>query len=378
MTTRRPSLIVDPATLEDDPYPAYEAVRDMGGVAWIEPLGMWWVTGHADVRAILGDPEHFAVGTDASLVRDIFGENMLTLDGKRHARLREQYHVMFAPAEVKRSLTPKIEAIANRLIDGFVGLEQVDLRPSYAARLPVLTMLALFGLDEGVESDVRRWYDAFGAALANFSGDPEVQAKGAAAAAEFRAYFGGGEEAASNALLIFFGGISTVEGLILNTLYAAATHGCPLGPHNVDRAIEETMRWLSPVQSATRHVVHARGPFEVGETVNCMIAAANRDPAVFSRPGQWDLTRSSGASHLGFASGPHFCLGNHLARLEARIAILCLHERLDSARLNPTFAGEAGCRIQGSEFRHPTHLWLGIVPAISAGMDSTCASKGTA
>jgi cytochrome P450 len=355
---KRPTLIVDPAVLENDPYTAYEAVRNMGGVAWIEPLGLWWVVGHADVRAILSDPAHFVVGTDASLIRDIFGENMLTLDGVAHGRLRAHYGTMFAPAAIKRTLTPRIEAIADRLIDGFVDLEKVDIRPSFAARLPVLTMLSLFGLDESAEADVRHWYDAFGAALGNFKGDADVRARGHAAASEFRAFFGQDEENTSNALLIFFGGISTVEGLILNTYYAAALHDCTLRADNVDRAIEETMRWLSPVQSATRHVVQATGPFTVGETVNCMIAGANRDPAFFANPERWDLSRGNSASHLGFASGPHFCLGNHLARLEARIALLRLHQRLPNWKPESSANGEVGIQVYGAEFRHPQRLWL--------------------
>lgn len=348
-----PTLVVDPVALEDDPYPAYEAVPAMGGVAWIEPLGMWWVVGHAGIRVILGDPASFAVGTDASLIRDTFGENMLTLDGPRHAWLRQTYRGTFTPSAVKRDLADRIEAIADRLIAEFAGRDRVDLGPAYAARLPVLTMLALFGMDEGAEADLRRWYDAFGAALANFGGDEAVRAQGRAAAEEFRAFFGGAHEATSNALLIFFGGISTVEGLILNTLYAAALHNCTLGPANVDRAIEETMRWLSPVQSATRHVVSATGPFTAGETVNCMIAAANRDPAVFVDPARWDLSRPNSAAHLGFASGAHFCLGNHLARLEARIAILHLCDRIPDLHVN----AEARGKVHGAEFRHPTELW---------------------
>jgi cytochrome P450 len=354
----RPTLAVDPAALEDDPYPAYEAVRAMGGIAWIEPLGLWWVVGHPDVRAILGDPVHFAVGTDASLIADIFGENMLTLDGPAHSQLRAHYRPLFAPAAVKQALAPTVEAIADRLIDEFSGLQAVDLRPAYAARLPVLTMLSLFGLDEDAERDVRRWYDAFGAALANFQGDSAIRAAGHVAAAEFRAFYGQDKDAASNAMLIFFGGISTVEGLILNTLYAAALHECVLAPDNVDRAIEETMRWLSPVQSATRHVVGGTGPFAVGETINCMIAAANRDPAVFADPGRWDLSRPNSTSHLGFAAGPHFCLGNHLARLEARIALLRLRNRLPGWSTASNTNAELRRKVKGSEFRHPQHLWI--------------------
>lgn len=348
---RLPALKLDPAELECDPYPAYEQVRALGGRAWIEPLNLWWVVGHADVRTILADPAHFAVGTDASLIRDIFGENMLTLDGPTHALLRDSYRGMFAPADIKRTMTARIEDIANSLIDGFAELEAVELRSAFAARLPVLTMLALFRLDAAAEPNVRRWYDAFVAALANFGGDPDVRARGTAAAAEFRGFFGGDEETASNALLIFFGGISTVEGLILNTLYAAALNECTLGPENIDRAIDETMRWLSPVQSATRHVVRATGPFAVGETVNCMIAAANRDPLVFDDPANWSLTRFNRASHLGFASGPHFCLGSHLARLEARVAI----ERL-SARMTGRCISAEGVSVRGAEFRTATHL----------------------
>ena len=149
-------------------------------------MNMWWVVGHADVRSILNYPAHSTVGTDVALIRDIFGENMLTLDGTHHALLRKYYRGMLVLSEVIRAMRPKIEAIANQLIDGCAHLETAELRPAFAERFPVFTMQALFVIDEQAEADVRQWHDAFEAALANCGRGPDVRARGLVAASEFR------------------------------------------------------------------------------------------------------------------------------------------------------------------------------------------------
>jgi cytochrome P450 len=167
------------------------------------------------------------------------------------------------------------------------------------------------------------------------------------------------EEICRNALIIFFGGISTVDALILNALYALS-----LRPGTLDRvrqdlslipgAINETIRWLGPVQSATRHVVGeaaVRGvTFREGDTVNCMLAAANHDPAMFENPSVFDIDRRNVQRQVGFAVGPHHCLGSRLARAEARIALERLFERLPDFRLDPEHVDGP----HGYEFRQPT------------------------
>jgi cytochrome P450 len=89
-----------------------------------------------------------------------------------------------------------------------------------------------------------------------------------------------------------------------------------------------------------------------GDTINCMLGAANRDPAIFDRPHAYTLHRPNLSRHLGFAAGPHFCLGSHLARLEADCALRALFRRLPGLRL----ADPAQVEVRGAEFRQPRSL----------------------
>ncbi len=115
-----------------------------------------------------------------------------------------------------------------------------------------------------------------------------------------------------------------------------------------------TLRCSEPVQSATRHVVRAAElhgvEFREGDTVNCMLAAANHDPAVFADPEIFDIDRRNVQRQVGFAVGPHHCLGSRLARAEAGIALRRLFERLPGFRFD--LSRVAG--PQGYEFRQPT------------------------
>lgn len=112
---------------------------------------------------------------------------------------------------------------------------------------------------------------------------------------------------------------------------------------------------MSPVQSATRHTVR---PCEIagvripsGATVNCMLASANRDEAMFEDPDSFDIERPNANKHLGFATGPHFCLGRHLARAEGLAAVGALLDLGDGLRLI-----EPLCAPTGHEFRQPVSL----------------------
>jgi cytochrome P450 len=376
----------DLQSLEHDPYPFFERIRESGPVAWVEPLNMWYVVGYPEVRTILMDDVHFSTGTAHSLLYDTFGSHMLTQNGAEHLRARKPFRGAFAPAAIRAAMTDNVTHIVDGLIDGFADAGEVDLRSRFASRLPILAILRLFGFNADKEISLRHWYNRFEKALANFTWDAGIREEAQEAVAEFHALFRAqietvraspgddllstvvhqsgedallDEEIIQNASIIFFGGISTVEALILNTLYACALHNINLredDPKLIDSAIEETIRWLSPVQSATRHVVaeiEIGGiKFAPGDTVNCMLGAANRDPSLFADPDKYNPRRSDVSRHLGFATGAHFCLGSHLARLEAKRAIARLIERLPKFEIsNP-----ANVAIQGYEFRQPNSL----------------------
>jgi cytochrome P450 len=129
-----------------------------------------------------------------------------------------------------------------------------------------------------------------------------------------------------------------------NTIWALLRHPSQLDevrrdPGLMRAAVEESMRWESPVQSCTRHVarpVALHGvTLEPGATVQCMLGAANRDPAHFDEPDRFDVRRANAADHVSFGLGKHFCIGAGLARLEGWIALPMLFDALPSLALDP-------------------------------------------
>ena len=377
------------AELSRDPYPIYKALRSLQPVAWIPELDSWIVTRYHDVRAVLLDSVTFVTGTPRSLIYQTFGEQMLTVEGDLHRRYRDsQIQAAFMPKGVRDAFEGTIARRVNDLLDGFIDLGTADIRTALAARLPVLVMLDVFGLPQTDEVCFRRWYDSFEASLANHARDPAVFAEAASNVREFHEYFQRrieehrvrpgtsfldgllarpetgrltDEELRRNALIIFFGGISTVEALILNTLWALLTHPREIARivadrGLLDRALDETMRWVSPVQSAMRHplrdCVLAGVSIPAGATVNCMLGSANRDETVFVEPDTFLLDRGNVQQHLGFATGPHACLGRNLAKAEARAAIGTLLDRM--SKIEIVEATEPA----GHEFRQPRALML--------------------
>lgn len=379
--------------LSADPYPAYARLREHEPVSWIDELGMYFVTSADLVRAVLLDDRRFTTSSPHSLIQDTFGANMLTTDGAPHVRYRRPFRSAFMPPNIRTVLEPSIGRAVDGLVEGFGAGGEAELRAQFASRLPVQTILLAFGLPIADEPLLRNWYDAFERALSNFARDPAASARGHAATAEFDAYLdramdrcrankdelsllgslvhASGEGSLDddgikrNLAIIFFGGISTVEALILNASWALAHHQDVLQRVIADATLipgvlDETMRWLSPVQSATRHVVHDTElggvMLHAGDTVNCMIAAANHDPLLFPEPGRFDIGRPNLAQHLGFATGPHLCLGFRLAKAEARIALqklLVVAPGLEIVRAR-TSAPE------GHEFRQPRRLTIAL------------------
>jgi cytochrome P450 len=374
-----------------DPYPIYQRMREAEPISWVPALGMYYVVRYEHVDQILKQPELFTVGTDHSTLFDTFGLHMLTVEDPLHARYKSALFPAFLPPALRDGIDGQIRSHAADLISGFCQAGQAELRTAFAARLPILTMLSFFGLPLEQEGNLRLWYDSFERALANFSWDASVRAAARENVDRFRAliqqrveYFRGkprsgallsalvhapteerldDEEIARNALIVLFGGISTVEALILNAVYALSSNPEALtrvrGDTKLLRAVvEETVRWAGPVQSATRHVARDTElegvALRKGDTVNCMLAAANRDPQVFVDPDRFDIDRPALRKHLGFAIGAHHCLGANLAKLEGRIALEELLIRLPRCRVEDL----AAAKPYGNEFRQPNLLTL--------------------
>jgi cytochrome P450 len=381
MTGQSVALRLNTETLRANPYPAFAALQESEPVAWAPDLGMWLVTRYDDVRAILADTAVFATTWPHSPIADTFGEMMLTTEGALHDRYRVAALAGFAPARLRARLEPAITRWTEHLIAGFVADGQADLRAVFASRLPVLTALELFEMPAEAEADLRHWYDCFEGALANFSGEPAIKREASEKVAAFHALlrrhlhrapegslFAGmlaaglnEDEVCRNASIIFFGGISTVEAIILNCLWVLGSKpevraAVEADGEKLPLLLEETLRWESPVQSATRHALidtnFGGAAIKAGDVVNCMLGGANRDPRIFPDPARFDLDRPNASKHLAFATGVHHCLGFRLAKLQALIALRTLMRALPNWRM---VAAESEPPT-GEEFRRSRRL----------------------
>ncbi len=167
-------------------------------------------------------------------------------------------------------------------------------------------------------------------------------------------------EAISNAAVIMFGGIETTEGMISNVILHLLRHPSQLAlvredPGLVPNAVEESLR-LEPAAAvadryATGDVTLGGARIRAGDLVTVSLAGACRDPATFPDPGTFDVRRPNARLNLAFAHGPHFCLGAHLARLEAQAAVRAMLT-LPGLRLDPAHPAAP----RGLVFRKPPAL----------------------
>ncbi|HWQ33030.1 MAG TPA: cytochrome P450 [Blastocatellia bacterium] len=372
--------------LSVDPYPILAQLRAAESVSWIPEVGMWFVTRRDDVLTVLRDRETFTTDEPSSLLRETFGAHMLSTEGRQQARYKSQCFPPFRPEAIERRAVAIIKAKAHALVDAFA--QPAELRTAFASPLALHTVATVLGIPAEDHELLRPLYDDFAAALANFAGDAEVKRRGAQARERFselvEAHLARLErepddsllsvlshasdrlsraEIISNALLILFGGIETTESMILNALYALLTHRDQMAevlraPALLGQAIEESLRWDAAVQSCTRHLTRSvtlRGvELDAGETVQCMLGAANRDPDYFADPDRFDIHRQNAADHLSFGFGSHFCLGAPLARMEAQLGLQILFSRLPGLAFDPERPGAP----RGHEFRKPPELYV--------------------
>jgi cytochrome P450 len=382
--------------LDGDPHPLLRRLRAREPVSWLPALGGWLVTSRAEALRVLRDSQTFTVDDPRFSTARVIGPSMLSLDGAEHKRHRDPFAEAFRRAEVQGRLERSVEAEAERLVSGFAAAGHAELRRSLAGPLAVSAVAEVLGLGQTDPQTVLAWYDEIvGAvtALAGQSGapeDPSADNHGSAGAGSpgARAFGmlsdrlhevigrgpGGslladaagtgrlrGSEVVSNAAVLMFGGIETTEGMICNAVWHLLGQPGPLREVTADpglaaNAVEESLR-LEPAAAvvdryATANVSLAGAAIQRGDLVTVSLAGAARDPAFFTEPDRFDVHRDNARHSLAFAHGPHFCIGAHLARLEARAALLALLRRLPGLRLDPVRPSAP----RGVVFRKPPTL----------------------
>jgi len=374
---------------DQNPYPAFAQLLAHEPISWIDQIDMWYVTRREDVLAILANTETYTVVSEHSLMLQAVGTNMLTTDGATHTGLRRPFAHAFAPKLVREPATPITTSIVNGLIDGFIADGTVELKAEFADIVAIQVVASVLGLPIHDVDAMRIWVSDMNRIMSNYQRDPVVEAEGQQAMQAFSDYLRlaieqrratpdhsvlsqilnsddhqlTDQEVIDALRVIIFGGVETTSAMLTNTVWALLQHPDQFehvrtDPSQLPNAIEESLRWESPVQTTTRHVTHdvqLHGVYlKAGDTLQCMLGAANRDPQTFHAPNQFDITRNNAKDHLAFANGRHFCIGAGLARLEAQVALKILFERLP----NLQFATDAPAAPQGYEFRACPSLQL--------------------
>jgi cytochrome P450 len=384
-----PAETVTLADLESDPHPILARLRAGAPACWVPVLGAWLVTGYDLAVAVLRDARTFTVDDPRFSTAKVVGPSMLSLDGARHARHRAPFTRPFRAEEIHALLEAFTRAEAGRLVSAIQPSGAAELRRAVAGPLAVTVMAEALGLGQTDPAQVLAWYDGIVAAVQSEAAGTGVTAAGAAAFAELAgslrqviaapppssllAEVTGAltaDEAISNAGVLLFGGIETTEGMIANAMLHLLSSPAELEFVRADRglipaAIEESLR-LEPAAAvvdryATGDTQLGGARIRAGDQVTVSIAGANRDPRIFDDPDEFQIRRPNATRHLAFAHGPHFCLGAHLARLEARIAVATLLDLLPELRLDERYPATP----RGLVFRKPTDLRVRWSTAIS-------------
>jgi cytochrome P450 len=358
-----------------DPYPTYHRLRAEDPVHH-SPLGFWVLTRYEDVVAVLRDPR-FAKEAIAAFVAARFGVaasgiglSMLDRDPPDHTRLRGLVSKAFTPRVVE-TLRPRIQQIVDRLLDRAEGTGSMDLIEDFAYPLPVIVICEMLGVPVEDRERFKEWgIDiARGLDAILLPPDSEVARRSAAARSALTGYFRGliaerraspradmlsaliaaeeagdklsEEELLATCILLLVAGHETTVNLIGNGSLALLRHPDQLrrlreDPGLIAGAVEELLRYDGPVQRTARmpseDVTIAGRTIAKGEMVMPFIGAADRDPSQFPDPDRLDITRTDN-HHIAFGWGIHFCLGAPLARVEGRIAINTLVQRLPKLAL---------------------------------------------
>jgi cytochrome P450 len=352
--------LLDPATYASDVHVVLDRLRAEAPLAWNGTKGFWAVTRHADVSEASSDPARFC--SAKGILVDEIGvtydspPTMMHSDPPEHTRYRKLVRPGFTNAVVRqlevlvRERTgAALDALATKAAGGAV----VDVTAELAVPLPIQLIAQLLGLPQGDEERLFRWSEAAIPGATDWPeeernallGEMTIELLGLAAARRqspqddvvsmLATYEEDGEQLTDDELGMFLiqllvAGNETTRNAISGGLVALAQHPEQLDrlgddPSLVPTAVEEVLRWTTPVTSFMRTAVEdtelGGTAIAAGDPLLLIYAAANRDAAEFGpTAGTFDVGRTPN-HHVALGHGPHFCLGAALARLELAVVL---------------------------------------------------------
>lgn len=389
--------------VQQDPYPRYAEARAEEPIFFCEDLGMWVATRHADVTAILRDTDRFSSRLTTVSVKEPPPEvvavmrkgfprtkSIIHLDPPEHTAVRRMMNAAFTADRIA-SMEGAVSTLASQLVGSFEAEGRADLVARFCRPLPVAVIADILGVSRADAGKFGQWADDAARLLmsGNLPTDEWVRAaegmvsmqhhlagliaarKGAPAEDLLTtlveaATDSSGQldmtQAVSYATTFVFAGHKTTTDLIGNAVRLLLLHPEQLAalardPSLAGAVVEETLRRDCPVPGTARV---ANVDVKIGDVtipkdarILALLGSANHDEGVFADPSKFDPRRSDANEHLGFGRGVHFCLGAPLARLQGRVALSVLTQRLRNLR----FASDRPVKFwQVTMFRGPVSL----------------------
>ncbi|HDR7750536.1 TPA: cytochrome P450, partial [Bacillus cereus] len=367
------------AQFKEDAYEIYKESRKKQPILFVNQVEIgkeWLITRYEDALPLLKDNrlkkdwtnvfsqdiKNMYLSVDNS---DHLTTHMLNSDPPNHSRLRSLVQKAFTPKMIAQ-LDKRIEKIADDLISDIERKGTLNLVDDYSFPLPIIVISEMLGIPKEDQAKFRIWSHAVIASpetpeeiketekqLSEFitylqylvdikRKEPKEDLVSALILAESEGHKLSARELYSMIMLLIVAGHETTVNLITNTVLALLENPNQLqllkdNPKLIDSAIEEGLRYYSPVEVTTAR--WAAEPFQIhdrtiekGDMVVIALASANRDETVFENPEVFDITRENNR-HIAFGHGSHFCLGAPLARLEAKIAITTLFNRMPELQI---------------------------------------------
>jgi cytochrome P450 len=355
-----------------NPFSVYAEMRESLPVYFDTEHHNWHVFRYSDVQRVLSEHDLFSsqFRSNGNFNPNMpFNASMISSDPPRHRKLRMLVTQAFTPRAVE-ALAPRIQEIVDEYLQPVQQVGRMDAIRDLGYPLPVIVIAEMLGIPAEDRLRFKSWSDEV-VQMTNRGPHSNSQSTGQPAVIEMSTYFINmieqrkkqpGNDLISGLLaaevdgekldlidLLGFGALLLVAGnetttnLIGNALLTFAQQPelwqrLRLQPDLVPQAVEEVLRYLSPVQSmfrVTKQAVKIAGQeLNAGAPVVAWIGSANRDEAQFPKPECFDLDRQPNR-HLAFGQGIHYCLGAPLARLEARIALTSMLNRIESITLAP-------------------------------------------
>ncbi|MGY4475892.1 cytochrome P450 [Bradyrhizobium sp. USDA 3364] len=360
-----PHFDIDVPAFWQDPYPTLARMRKEAPIAFVPQLGSTLLCNRDDIFVSEKQIDVFSSHQPEGLMNKLMGHNMMRKDGDAHMNERKAIFPAISPKTVRSHWTAQFAGHATRILDELEPNGAVDFVQAFALPFSAECLKSIAGLTNMRFQDMNAWSQGMIDGIANYVGDPAIEARCHAATSGIDAAIDDMvprlrktpdlsllgvllqtdmpmESVRANIKLAISGGQNEPRDAIAGTVWALLTHPDQLALATSGAvpwllAFEEYARWISPIGMSPRRIAKPWTirdiAFETNERVFLMFGSANRDEKHFDRPDAFDVRRDASKS-IAFGAGPHFCAGAWASRaMVADVALPTIFNRLKNLRL---------------------------------------------